>query len=197
MFFFLPQPWMLLSDCDSKHLNYGFYCYFNNSSVIFATGNAYQLSQLIRTLLDPENMALGANVRTVWFFQVSKGIHNLLIKLRISSNRVGRGFQCGLQQEDNCFCFVLAFFKKGVKPGRQYCPHSQLPGAQPLQITVLSQYLHFVLPSFLKWGLKVRCALKWQPSEIIFLTSFPEIDTWLLTCKNNQILVSFLDTMVY
>ncbi|XP_078351568.1 serine/threonine-protein phosphatase 4 regulatory subunit 3-like isoform X2 [Oculina patagonica] len=27
------------------------------------TGNAYQLSQLIRTLLDPENMALGANVR--------------------------------------------------------------------------------------------------------------------------------------
>ena len=29
----------------------------------FPTGNAYQLSQLIRTLLDPENMALGANVR--------------------------------------------------------------------------------------------------------------------------------------
>ena len=28
----------------------------------FIVGNAYQLSQLIRTLLDPENMALGANV---------------------------------------------------------------------------------------------------------------------------------------
>jgi len=42
-------------------------CYFNNSSFVSATGNAYQLSQLIRTLLDPENMALGANVRPVCF----------------------------------------------------------------------------------------------------------------------------------
>ena len=35
--------------------------------VFFSTGNAYQLSQLIRTLLDPENMALGANVRFSFF----------------------------------------------------------------------------------------------------------------------------------
>ena len=31
-----------------------------------STGNAFQLSQLIRTLLDPENMALGANVSFVF-----------------------------------------------------------------------------------------------------------------------------------
>lgn len=29
------------------------------------TGNAYQLTQLVRTLLDPENMALGPNVRQI------------------------------------------------------------------------------------------------------------------------------------
>ena len=32
---------------------------------LLVAGNAYQLSQLIRTLLDPENMALGANVSTI------------------------------------------------------------------------------------------------------------------------------------
>lgn len=58
---FLPTT-MLCSACNSKH-----YCYCNsyNNSFTFATGNAYQLSQLIRTLLDPENMALGANVSPV------------------------------------------------------------------------------------------------------------------------------------
>ena len=34
-----------------------------NILVFLTSGNAFQLSQLIRTLLDPENMALGANVR--------------------------------------------------------------------------------------------------------------------------------------
>ena len=38
-------------------------CVFFSFLFFFPTGNAYQLSQLIRTLLDPENMALGANVR--------------------------------------------------------------------------------------------------------------------------------------
>lgn len=47
---------MAVSSHDWNHL---YMCV----SFFFSTGNAYQLSQLIRTLLDPENMALGANVR--------------------------------------------------------------------------------------------------------------------------------------
>ena len=57
--------------------------------LFFSTGNAYQLSQLIRTLLDPENMALGANVRFSFlaksrnFYYYSSSALSLLIYIRI------------------------------------------------------------------------------------------------------------------
>lgn len=51
---------------------------FENLFYLFDVGNAYQLSQLIRTLLDPENMALGANVSVLRF----------LYEIRVNSIRV-------------------------------------------------------------------------------------------------------------